>query len=192
MKPGCFGPFPNQELLGFVKHWITHIYQLDPNWQDGFKRTLGAEKIKEVRSLLTEETKKGNLWSVYNPHEDYALAAALVEQRTFYWWCFKEDISSAMQWTVCDTRREPEMNRDWDSIWVYVDSDNNIVNTVRWEMTRDGVEDYEYLRLIQKKKGESEANRICSQLVRTITDRTLDPQKLIELRREMGLILSKE
>jgi hypothetical protein len=192
LKPGCYGPLPNKELLGFVEHWITHPYPLDPNWQDGFKRTLGAEKIKEVRNLLTEETKKGNLWSVYNPHEDYALAAAPVEQRTFYWWCFKEDISSAMQWTVCDARRQPALNRDWDSIWVYVDSDKSIINTVRWEMTREGIEDYEYLHLIQKKKGDSEAKKICSQLVRAITDRTLEPQKLIELRCQMGNILSQE
>jgi hypothetical protein len=191
LKPGCYGPFPNKELVGFVKHWITPIYRLDPDWQDSFKRSLGAEKIKEVRNLLAEETRKGNLWSVYNPLEDYVLAAAPVEQRTFYWWCFKEEISSAMQWTVCDARRQPQYNRDWDSIWVYVDSDKNIVNTVRWEMTREGIEDYEYLHLIKIKKGDSEAKKICSQLVRTITDRTLDPQKLIELRRQMGNILSQ-
>jgi hypothetical protein len=192
LKPACYGPFPNKELVGFVKHWITHIYQLDPNWQDGFKRTLGAKKIKEVRNLLSEETRKGNLWSVYNPHEDYALAAAPIEQRTFWWWCFKEGISSAMQWTVCDARRQPQTNRDWDSIWVYVDSGKNIVNTVRWEMTREAIEDYEFLYLIKKKRGENEAIKICSQLVRTITDRTLDAQKLIELRRQMGNTLSEK
>lgn len=192
LKPACFGPFPNRELAGSVKHWITHIYHLDPRWKDGLGRSLGKEKIEGIRKLLGEEIKKGSLWSVYNPLEDYTLASAPAEQRTLYWWCFKEKVHSMMQWTVHDGRREPKLNHEWNSIWVYVDSDNNIVNTIRWETTREGIEDYEYLRLLEKKKGREEADKICSELVRSITDRTLEPRKIIEARRKIGEMLDEK
>jgi hypothetical protein len=190
LQPASFGPLPDPRLAGHIRHWITPIYRLDPAWTDGLGRSLGQEKIASIRSVLNGRLKAGDRWSVYNPLEEYALAASPVEQRTLYWWCWLKKVDGLFQWTVMDGRRRPEFNRDFDSCWVYVDDAGMIIPTIRWEMTREGIEDADYLALYEKRHGRARAESLCREIVRTLTDRTLDPEKLIELRLKIGKAIS--
>jgi len=86
--------------------------------------------------------------------------------------------------------RKRKFNRDFDSCWVYVDDAGRIIPTIRWEMTREGIEDADYLALYEKRHGRARAESLCREIVRTLTDRTLDPKKLIELRLKIGKAIS--
>ena len=51
---------------------------------------------------------------------------------------------------------------------------------------RDGLEDYEYFKLLAAKQGESRAMELGRQLMRSITDYDRDPEKLLDIRRQMA------
>jgi len=48
---------------------------------------------------------------------------------------------------------------------------------------RDGLEDYEYFRLLAERRGEARAQALAGQLMRSITDYDRDPAKLLRIRR---------
>jgi hypothetical protein len=59
-------------------------------------------------------------------------------------------------------------------------------SSLRYEAMRDGLEDYEYFKLLAQKRGDNYAKAICRQMVRAIEDYDKDPQKLLRLRRKMA------
>jgi hypothetical protein len=58
------------------------------------------------------------------------------------------------------------------------------LDSIRYEAMRDGIEDYELLRLLAAKKPE-EADAICRSVVRSLTDYTLDPTEFNQARRKL-------
>lgn len=64
------------------------------------------------------------------------------------------------------------------------------LDSIRYEAMRDGIEDYELLRLLAAKEPQ-QADAICRQVMRSLTDYTLDPQQVAAARRELLQALSK-
>ncbi len=58
------------------------------------------------------------------------------------------------------------------------------LDSIRYEAMRDGIEDYELLRLLATKKPD-EADVICRIVVRSLTDYTLDPAEFNQARRRL-------
>jgi len=58
------------------------------------------------------------------------------------------------------------------------------LDSIRYEAMRDGIEDYELLRLLAAKK-PGEADAICRSVVRSLTNYTLDPAEFSQARRRL-------
>jgi len=70
--------------------------------------------------------------------------------------------------------------------WIIYPGKRGPRSSLRWEAMRDGLEDYEYFRLLEAKRGPERAQALGRQLVRAITDFDRDPDKLLRIRRQMA------
>ncbi len=61
------------------------------------------------------------------------------------------------------------------------------VSSLRFENVRDGIEDYELLQMLSLRKGDAGAagRRLCSRLMRSLTDFTGDPEEFMSTRRQL-------
>jgi len=64
------------------------------------------------------------------------------------------------------------------------------VESIRLKLIREGLEDYEYLALLKKSRGQKAADHYVDMLVLTAYDYDQDPKKLYALRDSMGREIS--
>ena len=71
--------------------------------------------------------------------------------RTNYWWLWRERIPVVYQWTINSWAEWTGDTGSWDAYreasWV-VPGEKEILSTVRFELTRAGLEDVEYLAML--------------------------------------------
>lgn len=60
------------------------------------------------------------------------------------------------------------------------------VSSLRLEMIRDGLEDFDHLSMIESRLGRDACDAFISRLVRSLQDYEQDPMLLEQVRREMG------
>ncbi|UCH36011.1 MAG: DUF4091 domain-containing protein [Armatimonadota bacterium] len=70
--------------------------------------------------------------------------------------------------------------------WIVYPGKNGPRGSLRWEAMRDGLEDYEYFKLLEGKRGEERAMELGRRLMRSITDYDRDPGTLLDIRRQMA------
>lgn len=139
----------------------------------------------------------------------------LIRVRIITWICFQKRIPGFLHWGYNwwgggrKTRHNPwddatdHRHPGGDSYMVYPPRDNRmstdeIVDSIRWEIFREGLEDYEYLTLTRElaDSGNSAAKRILQDVEEKIvpgwTDHTRDWRLLNDIRMRMGELLSKE
>ena len=63
------------------------------------------------------------------------------------------------------------------------------VSCIRTEIARDGIEDFEYLSLIEKYIGKDKADEFTARLVTNVETFVTEPETLYEVRREMAKLL---
>jgi hypothetical protein len=66
------------------------------------------------------------------------------------------------------------------------------VESIRLKLIREGLEDYEYLALLKKSRGQKAADHYVDMLVRTAYDYDQDPKKLYAVREEIARQLDAE
>ena len=66
------------------------------------------------------------------------------------------------------------------------------VVSVRLKVVRDGMEDYELLKLVEAKEGRAAADRVCRKVIRDFFDWESDPKKIEAAREELLEILEEE
>jgi len=71
--------------------------------------------------------------------------------------------------------------------WIVYPGRNGPRGSLRWEAMRDGLEDYEYFQLLAAKRGQARAMELGRRLMRSITDYDRDPQKLLDIRRQVAV-----
>jgi hypothetical protein len=65
------------------------------------------------------------------------------------------------------------------------------VSSIRFELLREGIEDYEYLWLLRSLGDGELADKIASELVRGVREFTRDPSALLEARAKMAARLEQ-
>jgi len=70
--------------------------------------------------------------------------------------------------------------------WIIYPGQRGPRGSLRWEAMRDGLEDYEYFKLLAARRGEARAQALGRQLLRTITDYDRDPAQLLQIRRQVA------
>lgn len=90
------------------------------------------------------------------PYPTYVIDFPAVAYRVIPWMCWKYDIKGLLFWCVNYWKRDPwvtTQNTDWEQNSngiLFYPGPNGPVPTIRAEVIRDGIEDYDYLALLHK------------------------------------------
>jgi len=117
---------------------------------------------------------------VYNPPAYYIDDTAM-SVRTTYWWAWRNEIPLVFQWTInawiewtgSETLWDPHRNASW-----VLPGEDGSLNTVRMELTREGLEDFEYLVLLERLS--TDADRDLAQRAEALLGRARDIARAAE------------
>lgn len=138
----------------------------------------------------------------------------LVRVRIFTWLCFVKGIPGFLHWgyNYWSSLSKQSIN-PWDDttanrwpggdpMMVYPPRDkymarDKVIDSIRWEIVREAMEDYEYLRMVDDlaEKGDREAKALLAEVRRKVvpdwTTHTRDYRYLLSVRERMGDIIER-
>ncbi|MDI6827712.1 MAG: DUF6067 family protein, partial [Armatimonadota bacterium] len=155
------------EIAGAIDIWVP----LPQHFESHTKFFRERQALGEEVWFYTCLTPKGK-------YMNRLLDFQLIRTRLLHWLNFKYCLTGYLHWGFNFWRGDPYT--DWQSDWL-PPGDSHIVypgkrgplSSIRLEALRDGVEDYELLKLLEKRHPRK-ARQICNSVVRTMTDYTLD------------------
>ncbi len=128
-----------------------------------------------------------------------------IESRIGHWAAWKYRIAGFAYYSVTGWGADPYQNpkpmgtdQNGDGFLLYPPQNGQIVSSIRWELLREGVEDFEYLKLAnggvapQAPGGETGCDSSASSAVSSTTSFTRDTSALQHLRNELGAYLGGE
>jgi len=210
---------PYEDTYSAINEMVALLRSVAPEWRFTYAGNMAQLVRKSInfwntgndlglREISMMKADKAQ-YSVYNP-PNYGDNAELVKVRGFYNYLWHEDINYVYQWVI--NCWSDQGNGGWDHFrcasWV-VSSPDGPLSTLRMENTRDGIEDYEYCRLLEKeiKRLETKAPELAArgravlEKARKLTGRSPkdevrtvlcnNPQRYEEFHREAGIILEK-
>lgn len=174
---------PKKELYGLVDVWTVPL----------LKKYFDYEVIKARQSVGEE------VWGYQNYHFSYSSQPLNI--RLLPWLVKKYNLQGIEWWSVNHWRPEyyeidPYLrDKPGNGIFLYPPADNSRMplSSIRWELYRDGLEDAEYLELLEKKIGKEKVNLLISKIIKGIDpdERVVDPYLLERLRIQMGKEIEK-
>lgn len=170
------------------------------------------ERLKNKLESLGKE-----IWMyVSGPGGDYpnlAIDFPAMDPRILPWMCWKYKFKGFLYWAVNFTRVNPfedAMNTDWQQNGnglLFYPGEDGPVPSLRLEIFRDGMEDYEYLYILSKKIKKAETKikgadkkKILEEarelldihtIVRSLSNYTNKPKDLLQRRRRIGDMIEK-
>jgi hypothetical protein len=142
-----------------------------------------------------------------SPHEDtpfWELDFPLLNYRVPMWISWRFGITGLLYWSTTNwasTRDvwtnpltfDDQYNMEGSLLYPGVDAGiQGLVASIRLKEIREGLEDYEYLRLLAERRGKAAAEQVVKRIARTWQDWDTDPRHLMEARAEIaGSILAK-
>jgi hypothetical protein len=158
-KPGAVKSAEYRKLKGLVEIWVPHIDCVDDEF------------------LAAEQAAGNDVWwyiccSAKHPWPNCLIDYPLLDSRVPFWMMFDAKVTGYAYWTVDWWTRDKDPFKDplsfaktnGDGVLVYPGEDGP-VDSIRWEATRDGFEDYEYLALLQERIRAAEAADSCSSVL---------------------------
>lgn len=209
-----------REASAFVHRYAPRIKRIEAIESRRFDGALEvwAPKLSHLRnwySYYDEARKQGSeMWyyicchppGVYmNRFLDYAL----IKTRLLHWVNYRYDLPGYLHWGfnfwVGDPfGPPPEGLPPGDRNIVYPGPEDNpysLLNSIRWEVQRDSIEDFEYMWLLEQRNREvieglgeaakgfdprARSRELCGKLVRTFTDYEKAPARFQEVRATLG------
>jgi len=93
----------------------------------------------------------GSLVTVYNPLQSMDVTRRPELARGLMWWAFRSGIDRVYHWCIGPSGKSMRQH-DYGSAWVFlVPGQNAYLPSVRYEMLREGLEDYDYLALFARR-----------------------------------------
>ncbi|MCC6442504.1 MAG: DUF4091 domain-containing protein [Armatimonadetes bacterium] len=203
------------EASRFIRQAAPRLKQIDAIETTGFGRSLDVwvPKLNHLNHWLEEyqaaEADGAELWfytcchpTGYYPNRftDYSL----VKTRLLHWLNWRYNLTGYLHWGLNFWTANPfdDLNDTalppGDSFIIYPGSAGPL-DSIRWEAMRDGLEDFEYLWLLQdafasavKKLGNpslparARSDELCRLLVHSITDYERDPARLNDIRHRIA------
>jgi hypothetical protein len=147
------------------------------------------------------------------PYANIMCRFPLIESRLIFWQAFHEKFDGLLYWGVNIWNRkgnipiDPKQGAflDWsieshyrmpiygDGRLIYAGKNGQPIGSIRLANLRDGLEDYEYLYLIQEKnKSWAKARQFCQPIVPSLTNFTRNPAQLYQQRQQIILELLKQ
>lgn len=142
------------------------------------------------------------------PYCNFFVDMSAMAHRVLFWQQKRENVEGLLYWDT--TWWNPASTKDpWSDMATVKDINTKIrgdgsllypgkqvgvdgpVSSLRLEMIRDGLEDYDYLALSDAWLGKEATQGVVAKIVRSLKEYEQDPQKLGEVRRELGERLEK-
>jgi len=137
------------------------------------------------------------------PYANFFVDMEAIQHRILPWQNWVYDVSGILYWST--TYWDPNTTKDvWEDIATVKGISPNIygdgslfypgakvgvdgpVSSIRLEMLRDGLEDYEYLWLLAQNKGKTAADRAAAKLVKDLQTYEREPAKLYAVREKIA------
>jgi len=156
------------EIAGSIDVWVPLTNQFDRDMKFFQDRQKAGDEVWFYTCLYPQG-------KYMNRFIDYPL----IDVRLIHWMNFKYGATGYLHWGLCSWSGDPMKDLGagklppGDSHIVYP-GPRGPLSSIRFEALRDGVEDYELLKLLEKKNPKL-AHEIAASVVRTPTDYTLDP-----------------
>jgi hypothetical protein len=184
-------------MLGKVNIWCPHLLYLDTE--------------PDIRAFLKGRMNAGDTvwWYVCNnprePRNNLQIDQNAMAHRVLPWQQKREGIQGLLYWdTVYWEKKftqDPWENMDTIGTGFYGDGAllypgkkvgvDGPVGSIRLEVFRDGLEDYDYLALADQKLGREKSTEFVARVARNATDYERDPVPFEKLRRELGAALEQ-
>lgn len=155
--------------------------------------------LLERNEKFREEGKEIWWYTAGNPRTPMCNITAgntMIEHRALFWQQYAYDVEGMLYFTVNDwdyVTRSKKLGAH-TGVFVYPGSYYGVdgpVACLRTEIARDGIEDFEYLSMIEERFGEEKAKEFVHRIATTasIMEVERDSEKLYEVRREMAALL---
>ncbi len=148
------------------------------------------------------KTKGKDVWIYMSgpepPYPTLVIDYPAMAYRIIPWMCWKYGIKGYLYWCVNFWNENPwqnPMNTKWEQNGnglLYYPGENGPVTSIRLEVMRDGMEDYEYLYLLNQKSKEAGAKNleallnIDDSIVESMSDYTKNPEVIYQRRQAMA------
>lgn len=108
---------------------------------------IGAAWDPAVRDILR---RRGAILAVYNPFQVFDVTRRPELARGLAWWAWRCNMDRLYHWCICPNRKSMH-SQDYGNSWVFENPGHDaFLSTVRFEMLREGLEDYDYLTLFRQ------------------------------------------
>ena len=132
-----------------VDIWVPHTDCFHEGFMEEMRRA-GREIWAYV--CISAQKPYANIWAIDYPGADH---------RVLFWQLWRYRVTGFLYWCVNywkvnpweETMTYPGGNGDGSLLYP---GDTGPVNSIRWELTRDGIEDYDYLALLSRLVREAE------------------------------------
>ncbi len=154
---------PHAEYCPLIRDTVALLREVEPNWRFTFwgvytpllEGTIDVWTVSAGRyspTIAAQARARGEEVWVYNP-PGYCIDATAAAVRANWWWVWRHRIPAVFQWTITawiewtgsDSLWDPHRNASW-----ILPGEDGPINTMRFELTREGLEDYEYLTLLSE------------------------------------------
>ena len=196
-NPDFDGKLKSRDLmLGRVNIWCPHLEYLGS--EPGFREFLQCRK----------KAGEAVWWYVCNnprePYNNFHVDMPAMSHRTLPWQQKREALQGLLYWDVTfwpKTLGDPWENMDTLGTGYYGDGSllypgkkvgiDGPVSSLRLEVFRDGLEDFDYLAIADRLLGPDVTKGYVARVARNLTDYQRDPTKLEQVRRELGDAIEK-
>jgi len=164
------------ELTGSLEVWVPILDQFDRDHEFYMKRRKAGEEVWFYTCLAPR-----------GKYPNRLIDFSLVKVRLLHWINYKFQADGYLHWGLnfwTETPFESVEAGDLppgDNAIVYPGPDGPL-SSIRFEAMRDGIEDYQLLRILEAKRGRAKALEICDSILREITDYEHDPEALLNAR----------
>jgi len=137
----------------------------------------------------------------HHPYANWFIEYPLIEARLLWWMTYQYNADGFLyyainRWPVNDKPLERVPRTDWDPAsyksangdgCLFYGGPEGPITGMRFETVRDGLEEYEYLWLLQQRLGERQTGEeICGRLIRSLTDYSRDSEGFFQMRRQLA------
>jgi hypothetical protein len=184
-------------MLGRIGIWCPHLDYLGS--EPGFREFLKGR----------ENAGESIWWYVCNnprePYNNLQIDMTAMSHRTLPWQQKREGLRGLLYWSVnyWDKKFVNDPWQDMDTIGTGFYGDGSLlypgkkvgvdgpVSSLRLEVLRDGLEDFDYLALADRLLGPEATRGHLTKVARTLSDYERDPMKLEQVRRELGAAIER-
>ena len=181
--PHCFGR---------LEIWVPKLDYLD-TWYDVYRKA--QAQGNELWFYTVGIFQRGS-------HPNKTVDVPLIESRILHWLNYRFGLKGYLHWGFNHWTDDPfeDPGRHRGDGWHVYPKQDGLLNSLRWEQMRNGIQDYEYFWLLEKKIRAMKTQlserlfmidpslrgvEIASQVVKTMSDYNKEPQALYAAKRQI-------